>query len=77
MAIISLMASKYKQVYGATAEVLGITLANMEEDNHVRLQCALAIHDHTQTSHLVMQRIDYCTVVSASTLTFSYFTLHY
>ena len=51
MALISLMSSKYKQVYGAAAEVLGISLANMEEDIHVRLQyCIIVFHDHSQTA---------------------------
>ena len=33
----SLMSHKYKEVYAAAAEVLGMILAVMEDKNHVRL----------------------------------------
>ena len=30
------MSNKYKEVYGATAEILGMLLSQMQEKNHVR-----------------------------------------
>ncbi len=43
MSLVSLLASKYKAVYGATAEVIGMVMAQMEEANDVRMFLSIAM----------------------------------
>ncbi len=39
MSLVSLLGSKPKAVYGATAEVVGMVMAQMEKSNDVRMYC--------------------------------------